>query len=54
MGRLIRKRGKTSLSGLAGNVEFYTIGGEFFFKAYAKRHKKSKSPIAVTGRNNFA
>jgi hypothetical protein len=54
MGRLIRKRGKSSLSGLAGNVEFFTIKGETFFKAHTKRHKKSRSKRAITGRSNFA
>src|ERR1035437_6055538 len=54
MGRLIKKRGKTTLSGPAGNVEFYTFGGTTYFKARAKRHKKSRSKLAVTGRNNFA
>ena len=54
MGRLIKKRGKTSLSGPAGNVDFYTFGGTTYFKARAKKHKKSRSKLAVTGRNNFA
>jgi hypothetical protein len=54
MGRLIKKRGKTTLSGPAGNVDFYSFGGTTYFKARAKRHKKSKSKLAVRGRNNFA
>jgi hypothetical protein len=54
MGSLIKKRGKTTLSGPAGNVEFYTFGGKTYFKSRAKRHKKSRSKKAVTGRNNFA
>lgn len=54
MGRLIKKRGKTTLSGPAGNVDFYTFGGITYFKARAKRHKKSRSILAVRGRNNFA
>lgn len=54
MGRLKRKRGKTNLSGLAGNIELYTVKGETFFKTHAKKHKKSKSKKAVRGRSNFA
>ena len=54
MGRLIKKRGKTTLSGPAGNVDFYSFGGTTYFKSRAKRHKKSRSKLAVTGRNNFA
>jgi hypothetical protein len=54
MGRLVKKRGKTTLSGPAGNVDFYTFGGTTYFKARAKRHKKSRSKPAVRGRNNFA
>jgi len=54
MGRLVKKRGKTTLSGPAGNVDFYTFGGTTYFKARAKKHKKSKSKLAVRGRNNFA
>ena len=49
MGRLNRKRGKTNLSGLAGNIELYTIKGETFFKTHAKTHKKSRSKEAVRG-----
>jgi hypothetical protein len=54
MGRIIKKRGKTTLSGPAGNVEFYTFGGTTYFKVRAKRHKKSRTKPTVTGRNNFA
>src|ERR1035437_3883898 len=54
MGRLIRERGKTNLSGLAGTIEFYTIKGEVFFKTHAKKHRKSRSKKAVSGRSNFA
>jgi hypothetical protein len=54
MGRLVKKRGKTTLSGPAGNVDFYTFGGTTYFKSRAKKHKKSRSKLAVRGRNNFA
>ena len=54
MGRLKKKRGKTTLSGPAGNVEFYSFGGQTYFKSHAIRHKKSHSKKAVHGRNNFA
>jgi hypothetical protein len=54
MGRLIKKRGKTNLSGLAGDIEFCTIKGEVFFKTHAKKHRKSRSKKAVSGRSNFA
>jgi hypothetical protein len=54
MGRLKKKRGKTTLSGPAGNVEFYSFGGQTYFKSHAIRHKKSNSKKAVHGRNNFA
>jgi hypothetical protein len=54
MGRLVRKRGKTNLSGLAGSIELYTVKGVTFFKTHAKTHKKSKSKEAVRGRSNFA
>jgi hypothetical protein len=54
MGRLKKKRGKTTLSGPAGNVEFYSFGGQTYFKSHAKRHKKSHTKMAVHGRNNFA
>ena len=54
MGRLIKKRGKTTLSGPAGNVDFYSFGGTTYFKSRAKKHKKSKSKSAVAGRSNFA
>ena len=53
MGRLGRRRGKDNLYGVAGNVEFYTVGERTYFKSHAKKHKKSKSKKAVTGRNNF-
>jgi hypothetical protein len=54
MGRLKKKRGKTTLSGPAGNVEFYSFGGQTYFKSHAKKHKKSHTKKAVHGRNNFA
>ena len=54
MGRLTRKRGKTNISGLAGDIELYTIKGETFFKKHAQKHKKSRSKKAVSGRSNFA
>jgi hypothetical protein len=54
MGKLEKKRGKTNISGLAGDIEFYTIKGETFFKTHAKKHKKSRSKKAVSGRSNFA
>lgn len=54
MARLIIKRGKTNYKGKAGTLEFYIIKGETFFKTHAKRHKKSRSKGAVSGRNNFA
>jgi hypothetical protein len=54
MGSIIKKRGKTNLSGLAGNIEFYSKDGKTFFKTYAKIHKKSRSKEAVRGRSNFA
>jgi hypothetical protein len=54
LGRIIKKRGKTNLSGKAGTIEFYTIDGVTYFKAHAKVHKKSKSSKAVSGRSNFA
>jgi hypothetical protein len=47
MGRLIRKRGKTFLSGPAGNVEFYKVGGVTYFKSHAKRYKRSRPKRAV-------
>ena len=47
MGRLIKKRGKTTLRGPAGNVEFYKVGGVTYFKSHTKRHKKSRSKRAV-------
>ena len=47
MGRLIRKRGKTFLSGPAENVEFYTVGEVTYFKSHTKRHKRSRSKRAV-------
>jgi hypothetical protein len=54
LGRIIKKRGKTNLSGLAGTIEFSTIDGKTYFKAHAKKHKKSRSKEAVSGRSNFA
>ncbi|MDR3665506.1 MAG: hypothetical protein P4L35_01565 [Ignavibacteriaceae bacterium] len=54
MARMVRKRGKSNLSGTAGTVEFFTINGETYFKAHAKKHKKSKSEKAVRGRSNFS
>ena len=54
MGSIIRKRGKTNLSGLAGTVEFFMKDGKTYFKAHAKKHKKSRSKKAVSGRSNFA
>jgi hypothetical protein len=42
LGRIIKKRGKSNLSGLAGNVEFFVIDGETYFKAHAKKHRKIK------------
>lgn len=53
MGRIKRKKNKSYFSGKAGNVEFFTIGDEQYFRSHAKRHKKSKSKAAVGGRNNF-
>ena len=53
MARIVKKRGKTNLSGLAGTIEFFTIKGETFFKAHNKKHKKSGSKKAVAGRSNF-
>lgn len=53
MGRLKRKGTKNFLSGKAGNVEFFVIGEEQYFRSHAKRHKKSRSKAAVGGRNNF-
>jgi hypothetical protein len=53
MGRISRKRGKSNLSRTAGNVEFFTIDGETYFKAHAETHKKSTSVEAVSGRSNF-
>jgi hypothetical protein len=41
MGRLIRKRGKANISGLAGDIELYTIKGETFFKKHAKSIKRA-------------
>jgi hypothetical protein len=54
MGRINKRRGKTNLSGLAGHIEFYTVKGETFFKSHAKRHRKSRSKKARSGRSNFA
>ena len=54
MGSIIKKRGKTNLSGLAGTVEFFVKDGKTYFKAHAKKHKKSRSKAAVSGRSNFA
>jgi hypothetical protein len=54
LGRIIKKRGKSNLSGLAGNVEFFVIDGETYFKAHAKKHRKSRSKEAVRGKSNFA
>jgi len=54
LGTLIRKRGKTNLSGLAGTIEFYTKDGVTYFKTHAKKHKKSRSRKAKSGRSNFA
>jgi hypothetical protein len=54
LGRINKKRGKTNLSGLAGTVEFSTKDGKTYFKAHAKKHKKSRSHEAVSGRSNFA
>jgi hypothetical protein len=53
MGRLVKKGGNRYLSGAAGNAEFYSMGGETFFKVRSRRHRKSKSKAAVSGRNNF-
>ena len=54
MGSIIKKRGKTNLSGLAGPIEFFVKDGKTYFKAHAKKHKKSRSHEAVKGRSNFA
>jgi hypothetical protein len=54
LGSIIKKRGKTNLSGLAGTVEFFVKDGKTYFKAHAKKHKKSRSKAAVRGRSNFA
>lgn len=54
MGRVIRKRGKSNLSGTAGTVEYFIKDGKQYFRAHAKVHKKSKSIKAVRGRSNFS
>ena len=54
MGSIIKKRGKSNLSGPAGTVEFFIKDGKTYFKAHAKKHKKSRSKAAVSGRSNFA
>jgi len=54
LGSINKKRGKSNLSGMAGTVEFYTKDGKTYFKAHAKKHKKSRSHEAVSGRSNFA
>lgn len=54
MGSIIKKRGKTNLSGLAGPVEFFVKDGRTYFRVHAKKHKKSRSKAAVRGRSNFA
>jgi hypothetical protein len=54
LGSIIKKRGKSNLSGVAGTIEFSTKDGGTYFKAHAKKHKKSRSKAAVRGRSNFA
>jgi hypothetical protein len=54
LGSIIKKRGKSNLSGVAGTIEFSTKDGKTYFKAHAKKHKKSRSKEAVSGRSNFA